>query len=141
MLTIVDDFSRYAWVLLLKNKNQSLKKAFKTFKTQVEKQTNKIIRTVRADNDLEFCSQIFEENLKKAGIRHQRTNIYSPEMNGVAEHLNRTMAEGVRCLRLEAGLPKGLRAELAYTFIYLKNRFPQKSIKGKISYTLRYGRK
>ncbi|GBM55703.1 hypothetical protein AVEN_196602-1 [Araneus ventricosus] len=47
-------------------------------------------------------------------------------MNGVAERLNRTMAEGVRCLRLEAELPKDLWAELAYTFIYLKNRFPHK---------------
>ncbi|GBM20067.1 hypothetical protein AVEN_268396-1 [Araneus ventricosus] len=76
--------------------------------------------------------------LKKAGIMQQRTNIYSPEMNGVAECLNRTMAGGVRCLRVEAELPK---AGLAYTFIYLKNRFPHKSIKGKIPYTLMYGRK
>ncbi|GBM04770.1 Retrovirus-related Pol polyprotein from transposon TNT 1-94 [Araneus ventricosus] len=140
MLTIVDDFSRYAWVLTLKNKNQGLK-AFNTFKTEIEKQTNRIIRTVRTDNGLEFCSQIFEDDLKKAGIRHQRTNIYSPEMNGVAERLNRTMAEGVRCLRLESELPKGLWAELAYTFIYLKDRFPHKSRKGKIPCTLMYGKK
>ncbi|GBM63705.1 hypothetical protein AVEN_147637-1 [Araneus ventricosus] len=61
----IDEFSRYAWVLPLKNKNQSLK-AFNTFKTEIEKQTNRIIRTVRTDNSLEFCSQIFEEGRDQA---------------------------------------------------------------------------
>ncbi|GBL53119.1 hypothetical protein AVEN_254970-1 [Araneus ventricosus] len=65
MLTIVDDFSRYAWVLPMKNKNQSLK-VFNTFKTEIEKQINRIIRTVRTGNGLEFCSQIFEEGRDQA---------------------------------------------------------------------------
>ncbi|GBM25163.1 hypothetical protein AVEN_96717-1 [Araneus ventricosus] len=51
------------------------------------------------------------------------------------------MDEGVRCHRLETELPNGLWAELAYTFIYLKNGFPYKSLNGKIPYTLIYGRK
>ncbi|GBM25165.1 hypothetical protein AVEN_96718-1 [Araneus ventricosus] len=53
MLTIADNFSRHSWVIPLKNKNQSLT-AFNTFKTEIEKQTNRIIRTVRTDNGREF---------------------------------------------------------------------------------------
>lgn len=140
ILTVVDDFSRYAWVFPLKNKNQSLR-TFKFFSTEIENQTNKKIKAIRTDNGLEFCSQDFSDYLKKVGIRHQRTNIYSPEMNGVAERLNRSMAEGIRSLRIEAELPKGLWAELAGTFIYLRNRFPHRSIQKQIPYTLMFERK
>ena len=36
------------------------------------------------------------------GISTQRTNVYSPEMNDVAERLNRTIAGGIRSLITEA---------------------------------------
>jgi hypothetical protein len=71
LLTIVDDYSRYAWVFPLKNKNQSLK-TFKTFKSEIENQTGRKIKTVRTDNGLEFCSHAFSEFLQEVGIQHQR---------------------------------------------------------------------
>ena len=140
LLTIVDDFSRYAHVYALKKKSECFD-YFRRFKAQAENEMNRKIKAVRSDNGLEFCSKEFEDCLINMGIRMERTNAYSPEMNGVAERLNRTMAEGVRSLMIEAELPKGLWAELATSFIYLKNRFPHRSINNEIPYTLWYGRK
>lgn len=140
LLSAVDDFSRFAWIFTLKNKSDCFEK-FKTFQSQVENQLNKRIKAVRTDNGLEFCSQQFEAYLKKQGIIPQRTNAYSPEMNGVAERLNRTLADGVRAIRIEAELPKGMWAELAHAFIYLYNRFPHRSINNQIPFTMLFGRK
>lgn len=140
LLTAVDDFSRYAWGFPLKNKNDCFAK-FKNFKTQVEKQVSRPIKAVRTDCGLEFCSDEFKQFLEKDGIVAERTNVYSPEMNGVAERLNRTIANGIRAIRLEADLPKGLWAELALAFIYLHNRFPHRSINNQIPFSLFFDRK
>ncbi|KAD4177952.1 hypothetical protein E3N88_26543 [Mikania micrantha] len=45
---IVDDFSRYMWVYLLKTKDEALSK-FKIFKTEVEKETGFAIKMLRTD--------------------------------------------------------------------------------------------
>ena len=52
-LSIVDDFTRKVWVFLLKSKDQTLEK-FKTWKTMVESQIERKIKTLRTDNGLEF---------------------------------------------------------------------------------------
>uniref|UniRef100_T1IL81 Integrase catalytic domain-containing protein n=1 Tax=Strigamia maritima TaxID=126957 RepID=T1IL81_STRMM len=51
------------------------------------------------------------------GVGIQRINAYSPEMNVVAEHVSRTILNGVRATLLSAGLPKRLWAKLAMTII------------------------
>ncbi|GBN40263.1 Retrovirus-related Pol polyprotein from transposon TNT 1-94 [Araneus ventricosus] len=56
------------------------------------------------DGGLEFCKQEFEEFLDKLGIRHEKTNLYSPEMNGVAERFNLTALDGVKALLKSSGL-------------------------------------
>ncbi|TPX52979.1 DNA-directed DNA polymerase [Powellomyces hirtus] len=38
-------------------------------------------------------------------IRHQLSSVATPQQNGVAEHMNRTLVEMARCLLLQAGLP------------------------------------
>ena len=46
----------------------------------------------------------------------------TPEHNGVAERLNRTLLEKVRAMLHESGLPKFLWAEATAHAVYLKNR-------------------
>ena len=52
---------------------------------------------------MKFC----EEHRIKRHFTVWRT----PQQNGVAERMNRTIAERARCLRLNAGLPKSFWAE------------------------------
>ena len=48
----------------------------------------------------------------------------TPQQNGVAERMNRTLNERVRTMRLHAGLPKKFWADAVSTAAYLINRGP-----------------
>ena len=52
-LTFIDDFSRYGYLYLIKEKSDALDK-FKVFKLEVEKQLGKVIKTVRSDRGGEY---------------------------------------------------------------------------------------
>ena len=55
---------------------------------------------------------------------------YSPESDGVAERMNRTLMEKVRAILVDSGLPPGLWDWLIYTAVYLINRSPSRLISG-----------
>ncbi|KAL5838301.1 hypothetical protein ACOSQ3_015470 [Xanthoceras sorbifolium] len=54
----------------------------------------------------------------------ERTVPGTPQHNGVAERMNRTLTERARSMRLQSGLPKQFWAEAVNTAAYLINRSP-----------------
>ena len=62
------------------------------------------------------------------GIRHELTVPKSPQQNGVAERLNRTLVETTRSMLAGSGLPQKLWAETLSTAVYLRNRSPTKAV-------------
>lgn len=66
---------------------------FEDFKNLVENQRETKIKTLRTDNGTEYCNSSLLSLLKKSGIQHQLTCPYTPEHNGVAERMNRTIVE------------------------------------------------
>nr|GEW13568.1 retrovirus-related Pol polyprotein from transposon TNT 1-94 [Tanacetum cinerariifolium] len=66
-VTFIDDYSREVWVYFLKTKYEVFGK-FKEWKTMVEKQTGKQVKTLRTDNGLEFCNTLFDNFCKKEGV-------------------------------------------------------------------------
>ena len=138
-LTFTDDKSRYSWVYMLKTKDQVFE-YFLEWKNLVEKATKKKVVTLRTDNGGEYTSTQFEEYLKAEGIRHELTVPKTPQQNGVAERLNRTLVEMARSMLLDAKLPKKFWAEAVSTAVYLKNRSPSKPL-SKTPYEVWNGRK
>ena len=53
---------------------------------------------LRTDNGGELCKKEFEELCKKCGIARQKTTPYTPQQNGVAERMNRTLMEKARSM-------------------------------------------
>ena len=53
---------------------------------------------LRTYNSEEFCSKEFEEFYKKCGIAWQKTTPYTPQHNGVAERMNKTLMERARSM-------------------------------------------
>ncbi|KAG8471605.1 hypothetical protein CXB51_036639 [Gossypium anomalum] len=92
MLTFIDDFSRKVWAFFLKQKSDVFS-AFKSWKIMIEKQTGKQIKYLRTDNGLEFCSDEFNRLCKSEGIVRHLTVRHTPQQNGVAERMNRTIME------------------------------------------------
>ncbi|XP_049814526.1 uncharacterized protein LOC126261740 [Schistocerca nitens] len=68
---------------------------FQEYQKTVENQQERKIKTVRTDNGKEFCCVNFDSLLKKHAILHQLSNSYTPEQNGLAERLNRTVVEKI----------------------------------------------
>lgn len=121
ILNFVDDFSKKTFVYFLKAKSDVLE-TFKSFKALVEKQTDQKIVKFRSDNGTEYRSKLFEDFCKKEGIQHQFTTVYTPQQNGVAERMNRTIVEKAKCLLFDAGLPKCYWAEASNMAVYLINK-------------------
>ena len=93
-LTFTDDKTHYVWVYILKHKDQVFKQ-FLEWKAMVEKSTGRKLKTLRTDNGGEYTSTEFEAYLKTEGVRHELTVPKTPEQNGVAERMNRTLVEAV----------------------------------------------
>ncbi|KAH9655560.1 Integrase catalytic domain-containing protein [Citrus sinensis] len=126
-VSFIDDYSRKVWIYVLKHKSEALGK-FKEWDTLIENQTGKKIKRLRTDNGLEYCSKEFEDFCKYKGIARHRTVTYTPQQNGLAERMNRTIIERVRCMLLNANLSKGFWAEVVTTAAYLINRSPSSAL-------------
>ena len=106
-VTFTDDYTRYTITYLLKSKDEVTDKFIK-YKELVEKQTYRQMKHFRTKNGGEFMNKRLNDYMKSNGIWHKKTIPYTPEQNGVAERLNRTLVERVRCMLLETNLPEEL---------------------------------
>ncbi|WVZ15284.1 hypothetical protein V8G54_012850 [Vigna mungo] len=90
----------------------------------VEKETNKVIKTVRSDRGGEFTSTEFNKYCEEHGIKRFLTTPYSPQQNGVAERKNRTILDMVRSMLKGKNMPKKFWAEAVQCAVYVQNRCP-----------------
>ena len=127
--TIIDDKTRYTWIYVLKHKDEVFAR-FLEWKALVENSTGRKLKALRTDNGGEYASKEFETYLKQNGIRHERTVPKTPEQNGVAERMNRTIVETARCMLAEAKLPRKFWAEAVSMAVYLRNRSPMTAVTG-----------
>ena len=64
----------------------------------------------------------------------------TPQQNGVAERMNRTLNERARSMRLDAGLPKTFWADAVSTAAYLINRGPSVPMEFKLPWEVWSGK-
>ncbi|KAH9648352.1 hypothetical protein KPL70_025549 [Citrus sinensis] len=138
-LSIIDDHSRRVWVYVLKHKDQVFNK-FKEWKTLVENQTGKKVKKLRIDNGLEFCNQQFSSYCANEGIARHKTVRLTPQHNGLAERINRTLMDKVRCMLVQAKLPKGLWAKTLLTTNYLVSLSPSAALDFKTPFEIWHGK-
>ncbi len=122
LMVIVDDATSFVWTFPLHAKNDAEKRFLEWF-TEQETQLGKTPKGIKSDRGGEFLSNIFRDWLAERGIYHDLSCSYSPEQNGKAERMNRTLTEMVRCMLIGAGVPK-MFWEFAYdNAAWIKNRF------------------
>ena len=138
-LSLIDDYSTMVWVYALKTKDEVLER-FKRWKILVETQTSLKVKALRTDNGLEFCNKDFRDFCEKHGIMRHKTVIHTLQQNGLAERMNRTLMDKVRCMLLYSKLPKSLWAEALNATCYLVNRSPSTAIECKTLIELWPGR-
>ncbi|WCJ44342.1 Retrovirus-related Pol polyprotein from transposon RE1 [Euphorbia peplus] len=137
---IVDDYSRFTWVILLSSKDESLG-CFSVLIKKLENERNEKVVHIRSDNGGEFKNFKFEEFCEIKGIDHNFSAPRTPQQNGVVERKNRTLVEIARTMINERRLPKYFWGEAVNTACYVLNRVLIRSILNKTPYELWKGRK
>ena len=140
MLSFIDDYSRYSFVYFIKSKDEVFGK-FREFVNLVENQTGSKVKAIRTDNGGEYSSKAMAEYCKEKGIRHELTNPYCPEQNGIAERFNRTIIEAAKSMLFHAKLPQQYWAEAMNTAVYLHNRSPTAILKDRTPYEVWFEQK
>ena len=71
---------------------------FKEFRVEVKNQLGKRIKAIRSDRGGEYLLRDFKNYLTQNGIVSQLTAPRTPQQNGVATRMNRTLLEMVRSI-------------------------------------------
>ena len=109
-VTFIDDYSKFVSVFMLKQKSEVPDK-FIEFVRMAENHTGQSLKNMRSDNGGEYIGKEFIKYCKSLGVAKNLTIPYSPQQNGVAERMNRTLVEMARSMLYHAGLPLNMWAE------------------------------
>ena len=123
LATFLDDYTGLSAIKLLAHKSE-IATVMKEIFAELETQSGHQVKALRTDNGSEYVNSAVSSFLKSKGIVHQTTMTYTPQQNGKAERLNRTLMEKVRAMLSDAGLNKSLWGEAVYTANTLRNRSP-----------------
>lgn len=125
-LTIIDDFSHFTVVYQLRNKNEADDYIIK-YVLELQNRNVKVSR-LRSDNGKEFCTSKLRKFCESHGLKQEYTCTYTPQQNSVAERMNRTILDKVRCMFIDTNLPKSLWGEAVRCAVYQINRSPTKAL-------------
>lgn len=137
-LTLVDEYSRFLSVYILKSKSEVMERV-RVFTLLMENQLGQRLKCVRTDNGGKFVNHAFTRFCHERGIVHQRTTTYSPQQNGVAERMNRTVVKMARAMMASKQVAKKWWAEAVSTAAYVANRLPNSANPAKSPYEVCFG--
>ena len=132
-LTLVDDYSRFTWIILLKNKSET-KNCIINFVAYLENQFNTSLKCLRSDNGTEFVT--LTDFLRSKGIIHQRSCIETPQQNGIVERKHQHILNVARSLYFHAHIPLSLWSFCIQHVVHIINRIPSPLLKFKTPYEL-----
>ena len=129
-VTFIDDHSRKLWCYAMKTKDE-VSEIFQSFHVEIERETGRTLKCLRSDNGGEYIGAL-EAYCKSKWIRHEQSVPKTPQHNGVAERMNHTIMERVRCMLSHAKLSKSFWGEAMNTVVYLINQSPSAPLNGDV---------
>ncbi|GJR69792.1 putative ribonuclease H-like domain-containing protein [Tanacetum coccineum] len=132
-----EDFS---WVFFLASKDET-SGILQNFIRQIENQLSHRVKIIRSDNGTEFKNRDMLEFCGNKGIKQEYSNARTPQQNGVAERMNRTLIEAARTMLADSLLPTTFWAEAVSTACYIFNRVRVTKPQNKTPYELLFGHK
>jgi len=134
-LTIVDDFSRYTWVIPMRTKFE-VRTHIASFLSYVENNFQTTIKIIRSDNGAEFAmTNLFSYK----GIIHQKTCIETPEQNSIVQRKHQHILNVTRVLLVQANLPPIFWHFVVLHVVLLINCIPTPLLKNMTPYGRLYG--
>ncbi|CAI7895572.1 unnamed protein product [Closterium sp. NIES-53] len=129
LLVMLDDAMWMCWTRLLKAKGD-VTKAIQEWALEVCDEDKKRIKAFCTKGGGEFVNAELEKWMKSKGIKHDVTTPYTPQQNGAAEWLNRTLVEAVHSLLHHSKLGSEWWGEASSLVAWIRNRLPTKVLPG-----------
>jgi transposase InsO family protein len=139
-LVLVDDLSRYMWVVVLGSKGEATN-AIRRVQAAAEVECGRKLRMLRTDNGSEFTAAEFALYCADEGVQRHYSVPYSPQQNSIIEQCNQTVVGMARALLKQRGMPAVFWGEAVVTSAYILNRSPTKALNGRTLYEAWHGHK
>jgi transposase InsO family protein len=139
MATFLDHYSSFGVVRFTRLKSEVPEVVMDVLQL-MENQTGYKLKAVRTDRGSEYLNDQLSRYFRRKGVLHERSAPYTPQQNGKAERLNRTLMERVRAMLQDSGLGQELWAEAAATACVLRNLSLPASL-DKTPYELFFGKR
>jgi transposase InsO family protein len=140
IMVIVDDYSRYTWVVLLREKSDAFSQAQILFK-RIQNEQDCSIKRIRSDHGREFENSSFEEFCNEHGIKQEFSAPITPQQNGVVERKNRVIQDMARVMMHAKNLAQHFWGEAVHTACHIINRVYLRPETDKTPYELWKGKK
>jgi transposase InsO family protein len=100
---LVDDLSRYMWVVVLGSKGETVD-AIRRAQATVEAECGHKLHVLCTDNDGEFTMAEFASYSMDEGVQRHYSTAYNPQQNDVVERRNQTVVGMARALLKQRGM-------------------------------------
>ena len=100
MFFIVDDYSRFTWVIFLRSKDEVFTQ-FSQMVPLLEKSLSNSLQAIRSDHGTEFENKEMLCFCREKGISHNFSPPRTLQQNGVVERKNRTLMDAARTMMVE----------------------------------------
>jgi transposase InsO family protein len=139
-LVIIDDYSRFTWVVFLQDKSET-QVVLKKFLKRAQNEFDTKVKRIRSDNGTEFKNTQVEDYLDEKSIKHEFLVPYTHQQNGVAERKNRTLIKMTRTMLGEYKTSDHFWAEAVNTTCHAINHLYLHKLLKKTPYKLHTGNK
>ena len=96
-MVMVDDFTSYTWVILLRSKSDA-PKHIEALCTRLQNEKSLKIDRIRNDHSKEFENSYMESFCTKSGISQEFSTPITPQQNDVVERKNRIIQDMARAM-------------------------------------------
>ena len=121
IMVVVDDFTRYTWVILLRSKLDS-PQHFKALCTRLQNEKSLKIDRIRSDHGKEFENTYMESFCTRSGISQEFSAPITPQQNDVVGRKKRVIQEMARAMLHNKDMARNLWGEAINTTCHMVNR-------------------
>ena len=139
-VSFTDDYTQFTKLYLLKLKSDTFD-SYQAYEAWLSTQHDMKIKRLRSDRGGEYMSEEFTKYLKSKGTKCHVTVHDTLKHNGVAEWLNRTLAEHLQAMLHASSLLKSLWGKAMMHTTWLKNCSSTRRLGNKTPYEVLYSKK
>ena len=121
IMVVVDDFTRYTWVILLRSKSDA-PKHIEALCTRLQNEKSLKINRIRSNHGKEFKNSYIESFCTRSGISQEFSAPITPQQNGVVERKNGVIQEIARAMLHNKDVARNLWGEAINAACHTVNR-------------------